>query len=401
MRDNILVGNAGNNALTGVTGVDYLYGFGGIDVLWGGAGGDTIDGGEGVDTAIYTGSLAGVTVDLTAGAGSGGDAQGDTLVRIEHVLGSGFIDTLIGDANANILNGGTGADTMQGMRGDDTYIVDNAVDVVLEIANEGADTLNASVSYVLAAGQSVETLQTIDAAATTAINLTGNDLGNTIIGNAGNNFLVGGTDIDTLQGLASNDAYIVDNLLDVVVEVAGQGVDNINASVSYVLAANVDAETLRTIDATATTVISLVGNGIANILTGNAGGNGLSGAGDNDTLEGLEGNDALTGGTGNDTFVFNRALNAATNVDQIVDFSVADDTIRLDDAIFTGLAVGTLAATAFRIGSAAADADDRIIYNNTTGALSFDSDGTGANAAIQFATLATGLAPNNNDFVVV
>ena len=66
-----------------------------------------------------------------------------------------------------------------------------------------------------------------------------------------------------------------------------------------------------------------------------------------------------------------------------------------------GWRLGTLAATAFRIGSAAADADDRIIYNNTTGALRFDSDGTGANAAIQFATLATGLALNNNDFVVV
>ena len=96
-------------------------------------------------------------------------------------------------------------------RNDDTYVVDNAADVVLEVANEGADTLNASVTYVLAAGQSVETLQTIDAAATTAMNLTGNELGNTIIGNAGNNFLVGGTDVDTLQGLADNDAYFVDN----------------------------------------------------------------------------------------------------------------------------------------------------------------------------------------------
>ena len=132
LQGNMLVGNAGNNALTGVTGADYLYGFGGIDVLWGGAGGvggDAIDGGEGIDTAIYTGSLAGVTVDLTAGTGSGGDAQGDTLVSIEHVLGSGFGDTLVGDANANILNGATGADTMQGLLDDDTYIVDNAADV--------------------------------------------------------------------------------------------------------------------------------------------------------------------------------------------------------------------------------------------------------------------------------
>ena len=95
----------------------------------------------------------------------------------------------------------------KGGEDDDTYIVDNAVDVVLEAANEGADTLNASVSYVLAAGQSVETMRTVNAAATTAMNLTGNELGNTIIGNAGNNILVGGGDVDTLQGMASNDSY--------------------------------------------------------------------------------------------------------------------------------------------------------------------------------------------------
>ena len=212
LQGNILVGNAGNNALTGVTGADYLFGDGGIDVLWGGADGDTIDGGEGVDTAIYTGSLAGVTVDLTLGAGSGGDAQGDTLVGIEHVLGSGLIDTLIGDVNANILNGGNGADTMQGLLNDDTYIVDNAFDVVLEVANEGADAVNASVSYVLAAGKSVETLQTTNAAGTTAIGLTDNALGHIVTGNDGANVLSGRGGNDTLNGNGGADTFLFESV---------------------------------------------------------------------------------------------------------------------------------------------------------------------------------------------
>jgi Ca2+-binding RTX toxin-like protein len=88
-------------------------------------------------------------------------------------------------------------------------------------------------------------------------------------------------------------------------------------------------------------------------------------------------------------------------VDAISDYSVADDTNRLENAIFTGLNTFVLGADAFHIGAAAADAEDRIIYNSATGALSFDSDGTGAGAAIKFATLAAGLAMTNAEFHVV
>ena len=106
-----------------------------------------------------------------------------------------------------------------------------------------------------------------------------------------------------------------------------------------------------------------------------------------DLIVGGLGNDTLTGGAGTDTFFFNAALNGTTNVDTITDFSVADDTFRLENTgFFTALtATGTLAATAFVVGAAAADALDRIIYNSSTGIVSYDSDGTGANAAIAFA----------------
>ena len=102
-----------------------------------------------------------------------------------------------------------------------------------------------------------------------------------------------------------------------------------------------------------------------------------------------------------DFFLFSTAL-SANNIDTIIDFSVADDTIRLASTVFAALkALGTLAGTAFHTGAAAHDADDRIIYDKTTGALSYDADGDGSAGAIQFATLDTGLALTCADFVVV
>ena len=127
----------------------------------------------------------------------------------------------------------------------------------------------------------------------------------------------------------------------------------------------------------------------------------LGGAG-NDALGGHTGNDLLSGGTGADLFRFDSALNAATNVDNILDFSVIDDTIVLDQTVFTALTtLGTLSAAAFRTGAAAADADDRIIYNSATGNIYYDADGNGAGAAVLFAHVTAGLALTNADFGIV
>ncbi|MET0506555.1 MAG: hypothetical protein ABWZ78_00040, partial [Burkholderiaceae bacterium] len=95
------------------------------------------------------------------------------------------------------------------------------------------------------------------------------------------------------------------------------------------------------------------------------------------------------------------ALNATTNVDQIADFAPADDVMRLDGAVFTAFAVaGTVGVGAFRTGAAAADSTDRLLYDPATGAVRYDSDGTGPTAAVRFATLKTGLAITNADFSV-
>ncbi len=136
------------DTIIGNAGKDTIYGLGGDDVIKGGGGADYINGGSGFDMASYEDSAAGVTVNLQAGAGQGGTAEGDTLVDIEGVTGSGYADTLIGSTadntlvgggGADILKGGGGADTLDGGAGDDNVVVDSQTDTA--IGGDGIDTL--------------------------------------------------------------------------------------------------------------------------------------------------------------------------------------------------------------------------------------------------------------------
>jgi Ca2+-binding RTX toxin-like protein len=329
----------------------------------------------------------------------GGVAE-DTIRNIESIIaglgndvlnGDGLANTLDGGAGSDTLNGGASADEMYGRGGNDTYFVDNSADVAEEDAGEGSDTVLASVSYTLQAGSEVELLRTLGSATTTPANFTGNELANTLHGNAAANTLNGSGGADTMLATGGNDIYFVDNAFDVVTEFNAQGSDSVIATTSYVLGAGTSVETLRTLGSASNYAVNLVGNELVNLVAGNAAAN---------LLLGKAGSDTLIGYGGADTFHFDTALGAA-NIDTIMDYNVAADTVQLDDAIFAGLAVGTLAASAFRIGAAAADADDRIIYNSTTGALIFDLNGNAAGGATQFATLTAGLAMANNDIVVI
>lgn len=113
----------------------------------------------------------------------------------------------------------------------------------------------------------------------------------------------------------------------------------------------------------------------------------LVGGAGNDTLDGRRGSDMLLGGGGKDTFVFDTRLNASINVDSVLDFSVVDDTFQLDKSVFMGLPEGPLAADAFALSTADAAAEQRIIYDQGTGGLSFDVDGGARDNAVAFATL--------------
>ena len=137
------------------------------------------------------------------------------------------------------------------------------------------------------------------------------------------------------------------------------------------------------------------------VLTGDTGNDTLDGGALDDWFYGGVGNDVLTGGTGADRFVFETTLNASSNVDTITDFATGSDKIWLNASIFNKLTVnGALDASMLRIGSAAADSNDHIIYNRDTGALIYDSNGNAAGGAVQFATIGKGLNLTANDFNV-
>ena len=203
--------------------------------------------------------------------------------------------------------------------------------------------------------------------------------------------LVGGADADTMDGGTGSDTFYVDNAGDVVIDAVGPGTDRVAASVSYTLTADADIEVFEAITLSATDALNLIGNGFGQTIVGNNGANTIDGKGAADLLAGLG---------GADIFAFTSAL-GGSNVDTIADFSAADDTIALDDAVFTGLAPGALAAGAFVTGTQAGDADDRIIYNAATGALYFDADGNGAGAQVLFAVLQNHATLTASDFTVI
>ncbi len=128
--------------LVGGPGDDALSGHDGDDTLTGGAGADTLDGGRGVDIADYSGSSSGVTVDLVAGTGVGGDAEGDVLSNIEGVTGSAHADVLTGDSGANVLSGGAGDDTLTGGAGADILDGGAGSDTYQFSLGDGTDTIN-------------------------------------------------------------------------------------------------------------------------------------------------------------------------------------------------------------------------------------------------------------------
>jgi len=140
----------------------------------------------------------------------------------------------------------------------------------------------------------------------------------------------------------------------------------------------------------------------ADVLRGGIGNDRLSGGAGNDKLYGGSGNDILTGGSGRDAFLFDTKPNKKTNHDKITDFKVVDDTIWLDNAVFTKVGKnGTLKSSAFWTGSKAHDASDRINYDKKAGILYYDADGTGSAAQVQIASLPKNLKMTHKDFLII
>nr|WP_242038799.1 calcium-binding protein [Anabaena lutea] len=332
--DDTLEGGEGNDILNGETGADSLTGGLGNDVYYVDNIGDVVieNADEGIDTVYSSVTFTLVNTErlyLTGteninGIGNSSDNQivgnsgNNSLVGgdgNDRLFGRAGDDTLEGGEGNDILNGETGADSLTGGLGNDVYYVDNIGDVVIENADEGVDTVYSSVTFTL-----VNT-ERLYLTGTENIDGIGNSSDNQIVGNSGNNSLVGGdgndrlfgkagddtleggegndilngeTGVDSLTGGLGNDVYYVDNIGDVVIENADEGLDTVYSSVTFTL---VNTERLYL---TGTENIDGIGNSSDNQIVGNSGNNSLVGGDGNDNLYGGAGEDTLIGGLGND-----------------------------------------------------------------------------------------------------
>jgi Ca2+-binding RTX toxin-like protein len=418
-----LEGRAGDDLLLGLAGSDTLDGGEGVDFMLGGAGNDTYYAdrledviieaeGEGRDTVLAASTfvLADNLENLTLVGRDAADAFGNALGNVltgndsdnEMHAGEGA-DRLVGGGGADRLHGGADADQMLGGAGDDTYFVTETGDRVIEAADEGHDTVEATVSHTLAAN--IEDLvlageAAINGAGNAAANtLTGNaaanrldgrdgddhligaqgedtlvggdgadtldggygqdllnggegddlllgdDEADTISGGAGNDTLDGGAGADRLVGGVGDDIYRVNDGGDVVVEAAGGGIDTvILEGAEFKLSAHVENLVMQGPVAT-----RAYGNDLANRITGNDGGNILEGGRGDDTLEGGGGWDWLVGGEGADVFVFGVGFGS----DDVRDFEVGVDRVQIADGLgaFTLAHVGADTVLTFADGS--------------------------------------------------
>ncbi|MQX22943.1 calcium-binding protein [Sinorhizobium meliloti] len=404
-------GSAGDDEISGRLGNDILSGNGGNDFITGGEGDDTYDGGSGFDVLnfqdAYDAPSAARGINLNAETGAVVDQFGfsETFQNFEEYRGSQFSDTMIGSSIDEAFVGLGGRDTIDGGLGIDTIRYDRDFQ---QGATKGI-SINLTMRVATDSFGSQDTLSNIENVRATNFKdmLVGSSGANLLRAFAGADTLNGGRGADTMRGGLGDDLYYVDNSGDIVDEKSdsGAGLDTIRSYISFSLASsNAVAGAIERLALIGNDVINGTGNALNNKLTGNNAANTIDGADGNDFIDGGLGNDTLIGSAGLDTFFFNTALDAALNVDTVSDLSVADDTIRLENGVFTAiLTTGVLPTAHFASNTTgfAEDLDDRIIYQSDTGKLFYDSNGNAAGGSVHFATLSANLALTSADFFVV
>jgi parallel beta-helix repeat protein len=367
-------GNGLNNRIGGNNQDNRLYGLGGNDTITGGIGNDTIDGGADTDTAVFSGNRASYTLTGTlANRTVAGSTDGtDTLLNIEALqfkdgmlIGDTWVPNLIppppptNTGNQVVVRSGTArSETLNGRDNiDDTIKAQGGNDTVK--GRGGNDKLYGGSGNDKVYGESGDDRVYGDS---------GNDL---LYGGYGNDRAYGGTGNDKVYGNAGDDRVY-----------GGSGHDTVDGG---------------------------WGN---DWVYGDSGNDRVYGGSGNDVVNGGSGNDRLYGGSGSDAFVFNSKLGTAStdrkvNFDTVVDFKVRDDSFLLDNAVFKKLGSGTAAtptqldAEFFTGSGKARERDDYLVYNKKTGVLSYDADGSGRGAAVEFAQLSKNLSLTYKDFFVI
>ncbi|PYF09241.1 hemolysin type calcium-binding protein [Rhodobacter viridis] len=408
--DNRLDGGEGNDLLTAAYGDDTLIGGAGNDTL---AGGGDYGSTHYVDLVDYSAATAAISGAL-AGTMTGTATGRDVLSGFEHIVATGFADsitgsdvaewieggaqrdTLSGAGGNDTLDGGAGIDVLSGGAGDDLFYVDVSGDQVRENAAEGNDTVIAAAGYTLA-DVDVENLTLTTTAGVTG---TGNAADNVLISGAGSDLLIGLAGNDTLAGNAGDDTLRGGLGSDVLS--GGDGIDwvdftDLTTGVSGALTtwgdasftAGVSILTLNGIENIAATnrADSLAGGYAANILLGNGGNDTLSGGDDNDTIDGGAGDDQLdggsdddllTGGAGNDSIfgdygydtilggVGDDTIDGGSYFDLVTYAALTTAGIRADlsTGVVTGEGTDHLSNVEWII---ATDRNDVILWNNSSG----------------------------------
>lgn len=410
-------GDGGNDRFVTGNGSTNVFGDDGNDTLISGPGADTFHGGAGTDTIDYSKLAVEITVKLGAPGQFGTGPGGDLLEDVENVTGTKAADVIVGNDEANYLRGMGGYDTIRGGGGNDridggdgggklfgglgndTYYVRSAGDLVTENADEGTDTVIASISYTLR--NYVETLvlsgnNDIDGTGTNYDNtITGNSGANVINGLRGSDVIAGGGGLDTLDGGEGYDIYVIAAAADhpgAEITDTGTGVyDKLDTVVFTttgsdtltIFAGDTGIENVRIASFSAGKFSPTGGNaGIdasASVkglnLLGNFGDNTIIGSAFNDTLSGgAHGTDTLIGGGGDDRYLVTAKTIIVEAANGGNDRAEADVSYTLSDNVERLVLLGTGA-----INGTGSSTDNRITGNDAANVL----DGGGGNDVLE------------------
>ncbi|MEH2118105.1 beta strand repeat-containing protein [Nostoc sp.] len=398
---------SGNNTLNGGAGDDHLdvYLSTGNNLLSGGDGNDTInasttsndtiDGGTGDDLLSYYSYPKGITTTFNATTNIGSITDGTNRVSYKnierlYIYSTKYNDNIVGTNGNDTIDGSLGNDMIDGGKGDDLLSINYGYYDYDNYYTKGiTSTFNATTNT----GSITDGTDRVIYKNIERLNIRGTHFDDLIVGSNGDDTLSGAFGgNDTIDGGTGDDLLSFENYNN-----STKGITStFNATTNIGLITNgTNRVSYKNIER-----LNISGTKYDDLIVGSNGDDTLDGSNGNDILIGGKGNDSLIGGSGTDTFAFN-SFNQG--IDRLDDFKATNELIQVAaDGFGGGLSIGSLQTSQFTLGASATTSTQRFIYNNITGALFFDQDGSAsAFTQVQFAQLSAGLSLTKNNFAVV